>query len=95
MMFRSIDVYEEAYDEAYGKGLYLKDEVEDMLYQSNLYSFFDDQELEKLKKDIEELKIEAFQSFRRPKIFKELNIKLELLKKKWQRFHARNINMII
>jgi len=81
-MFRSIDIYDEAYDAAYGKGLYLKDEIEDMLYQSNLYSFFDDQDLEKYKKDLENLKVDAFKSFRRPKDLGRIKFQIRQLEEK-------------
>jgi hypothetical protein len=67
LMFRSIIVYEEYYNKAYGEGIYIKDEVMDIMYEKELYTPFDDIDIEKYKKDIEELKYQAFKNFHKPK----------------------------
>ena len=51
LLFDSIEVYDQFYDEAYGNGCYIKDEIEEVLYTKDLYSPFDDKDLEKYKKD--------------------------------------------
>jgi hypothetical protein len=79
MMYRSMEIYEEAYDKAYGEGLYLKDELPELLYNKDLYSPFDDQRADKIKKEIEDLKVQAFKSIYKPK---ELNNTKYMIKKK-------------
>lgn len=78
LMFKSIDTYQEYYDKAYGSGVYLKDEVTEILYEKELYSPFDDMDIEKYKKDVEELKFQAFKNFHKPK---ELRAIKNLIKK--------------
>lgn len=63
MMYRSCEVYQEIYDTAYTKGVMIKEEAHELLMEREYYSPFDDRDIEKLKKDIEDLKIECFKSF--------------------------------
>jgi hypothetical protein len=69
LMYESMMVYEEAYDQAYYKGLYLKDEIPELLFDLDLYSPFDDQDITKIKREIEDLKVQAFENYNK---FREL-----------------------
>jgi hypothetical protein len=64
LLYRSIDIYESAFDRAYGSGVYLKNEMLELMYERDFYSPFDDMDMTKLKKDLEELKLQAFKNFR-------------------------------
>lgn len=67
MMFNSISIYEEIYDRAYTKGIYIKDEIQELLMTLELYSPFDDMELDKLKEDAEELRLACYKNFSKKK----------------------------
>lgn len=67
LLFDSIEVYDQFYDEAYGQGCYIQDEILEILYDKDLYSPFDDMNLEKYKKDLEELKYNAYKAVLRPR----------------------------
>lgn len=72
LLYDSIFTYEEIYNRAYGEGVYLRDEILEFLYQKELYSPFDDRDIEKYKKDIEELKFQAFKNAFKPKELSEI-----------------------
>lgn len=63
MMYNSSSIYEEIYDKAYTKGVMIREEAEELLMEKGYYSPFDDMDIQKLKKDIEELKVECFKNF--------------------------------
>lgn len=70
IMYNSMDIYNEAYDQAYSSGVMLKDELIEVLIENDMWSPLDDIELEKLKKENDELKVQAFKNFFRKR---ELN----------------------
>jgi hypothetical protein len=63
LYYDSMEIYEEAYSDAYMKGNFLKEEVEDYLLDIGTWTPFDDKLFEDSKKELEKLKIEAFKSF--------------------------------
>jgi hypothetical protein len=71
-MYESIAIYQEFYDKAYGAGTFLKEEIPQVLIEKDLYSPFDDQDIEKYKKDIEELKYQCYKNFHRVKELQSL-----------------------
>jgi hypothetical protein len=72
LLYDSIFVHEETYNKAYGEGVYLRDEILQLLYEKDLYSPFDDVDIERYKKDIEELKFQAFKNAFKPKELSEI-----------------------
>lgn len=67
MMFESIAIYEEAYDRAYSQGVYIKDEITELLTVMELFNHFDEMELENLKKDAEEFRLQCYKNFTKSK----------------------------
>lgn len=63
LMHDSIEIYEDSYEKAYGDGVYLKLEIEEYMAMNDMWSPFDDQDIEKIKKESEELKLQAFKNF--------------------------------
>tara|TARA_R110000824_G_scaffold2865_4_gene13041 strand:+ start:439 stop:1491 length:1053 start_codon:yes stop_codon:yes gene_type:complete len=63
LLEESYDVYDEAYKRAYFRGVYIKKELIEILVDNDLWSPFDDREADKIEKQIEDLKVEAFKSF--------------------------------
>lgn len=62
LLYDSIEVYEEAFDQAYHDGCYSKEEVLDLLISFDLWNPMIDLDLEKIKKDIEEIKVQAYRN---------------------------------
>lgn len=60
VLYRSIETYEETYQSAYLKGVMIKEELDTFLFDYELYTPFDNSRLEQLKKDHEELKLQAY-----------------------------------
>lgn len=67
VLYDSIEIYEDVYNEAYGQGCYLKDEILEVLYEKQFYTFDDDIDIDNYKIIIENLKIDAFEAYLRPK----------------------------
>ena len=63
LLEESYDIYDEAYKRAYFRGVYIKKELIEVLVNNDLWSPFDDREADKIEKQIENLKVEAFKSF--------------------------------
>jgi len=63
LMYDSMEIYEDAFDNAYGNGVYLKDEIEEYIMMNDFWSPIDDDEVKKIKKKIDELKHTAFKNF--------------------------------
>lgn len=63
IMYQSAEIYEEIYQKAYEKGVMIKEEAHQLLIEKEFYSPFDDMEIEKLKQDQENLKVECYKNF--------------------------------
>jgi len=59
----SYEIYDDAYSKAYFEEVPLKSELIEILIENDLWTPLDDREAEKVEKDIENKKIEAFKSF--------------------------------
>jgi len=67
LLYDSFEIYDEAYEKAYFKGIYVDDEATQILVEQKLWTPFDDRDADKIEKDVEELKIRAFRSFYKKK----------------------------
>ena len=63
LLEESLDAYDEAYKQAYFNNVPIKDELTDILLENNLWSPLDDKEADSLDKQIEDMKVEAFEKF--------------------------------
>ena len=81
LLYDSFEIYDEAYEKAYFNGVYVKDEIIQVLMEQRLWSPFDDRECDDLEEQIEDLKVTAFRSFYRKKSWLGLKDILELSKK--------------
>ena len=84
IIYESHDVYDEAYEDAYWKGIYVKQEIIPILLENNYWSPLDDREAERLQKEIEDQKIEAFKSFMNKKKLSHLKRHIFSLEKQWK-----------
>lgn len=89
LMFDSMEIYEEAYDNAYRNGNYVKEEIKDFLFEKNLWSPFDEQDIEKLKKDSEEIKFQCFKNYMKRRELQGLKFALLGTEKKLQKLFAK------
>ena len=75
----SYDIYEEAYQKAYFNGSYVKQEILELLIDSDLLSPLDEKRKEELEEEIEDTKVNAYENFFDSK--RLVSIKRQLLKK--------------
>jgi len=59
----SYEIYDEAYEKAYYSGCYVDQEVRNILYDLSLWNPGDDKKIKEIDKNIDNLKVDAFQSF--------------------------------
>lgn len=81
----SHEIYDEAYDEAYRQGSYVEAEILPILIEYGFWNPLDDREVEKIKKDVEETKYQAFKNFYNKKELSRLKRKAIGLEKKWSK----------
>ena len=89
IIYESHDVYDEAYEDAYWKGIYVRQEIIPILLENNYWSPLDDREAERLQKEIEDKKVEAFKSFTNKKQLSLIKRQIFSLAKQWTRFFTK------
>lgn len=77
----SFDIYEKTYEESYLKGLYIKKELKEVLFDNEMWSPLDDREAEKITPQIEDLKVEAFQNHINPKKLSGIKANLRFMER--------------
>jgi len=87
----SFVIYDEAYKNAYFTGVYLKSELVEILVSNDLWTPFDDREAEKIEKQIEEFKIQAFKSFFKTKELILIKRGLRALEKQLIKYRSKKI----
>jgi hypothetical protein len=85
----SFEVYDEFYNQAYFKGVFLKEELLEVLVSNEIWSPFDDREAEKIEKDIEEHKVKAFECFYKTKELMSIKMVLRHLEKQLAKFRSK------
>ena len=83
LIYQSHEIYDEAYDEAYKRCVYVKSEILPILLENDYWSPLDDKEAERLEKQVENKKLECFQNFVHKKKLMQLKRELAHLKKMW------------
>ena len=89
LIYESYDIYDETYDQAYWRGVYVKEEVLPILLENNYWSPLDDKEAEKVQKEVEEKKLEAFNEFIHKKKLGAIKRQVFNLEKKWQKLYLK------
>ena len=74
----SYDIYEEAYEKAYFSGNYVKQEILELLIDSDLWNPLDEKRTDEINEEIENTKVEAFHNFFDSK--RLISLKRKLLK---------------
>ena len=89
LIYESYDIYDETYDQAYWRGVYVKEEIFPILLENNYWSPLDDKEAEKVQKEIEDKKLEAFKEFVHKKKVNAIKREIFRLEKKWQNLYLK------
>jgi hypothetical protein len=88
----SYDIYEETYKDAYFKGVYIKEELKEVLFFNGLWTPEDDKNAKDTEEKIEEVKVSAFESVKDPKKLRGIKTNLRFLEKEYikhkSKFHA-------
>jgi len=85
----SFDIYDETYKDAYFKGVYVKEELKEILFYNELWSPSDDKEAEKIEKQIEELKVEAFKNFYKPRDLGGIKINIRMMENQFMKYKSK------
>jgi hypothetical protein len=76
---QSYEIYESVYNEHYMSGDWVEEQLKNHLVDQGLWTPLDDKEIERINKEVEDVKVECFQNFFKPR---ELtNLKRKLLSK--------------
>ena len=85
----SFDVYDQAYKDAYFKGVYLKKELLPILVENELWTPFDDREADKIEKQIEDHKVKAFEFFYKTRDLANIKMVLRALEKELLKYKSK------
>ena len=89
LLFKSYEVYDDAYERAYVNGVFVKEEIIPILLENDYWTPLDDKEAEKLQKEIEEKKLECYQNFVHKKQLAILKRQLGVLEDRWYKASAK------
>ena len=78
----SFDIYEESYDKAYFAGVYVEQELVEVLVENDLWSPIDDKTADEIEKQIDEAKVEAFKNYYSKKTLFSIKRKIKAMEKR-------------
>lgn len=85
----SFEIYDQTYKDAYFKGIYIKDELKEILFNNEMWSPQDDKQAEQMDKQIEELKVQAYKSYYKPKELLGIKANIRLFEKKYFKYKSK------
>jgi hypothetical protein len=89
----SFEIYEEAREKAYFSGCYVEEEIINLLVDNDIWTPRDDKEAEKINKEIERLKVEAFTNFFKKKDLAVTKRKIRGLERKYSVLKQKRITL--
>ncbi|SVC04660.1 uncharacterized protein METZ01_LOCUS257514, partial [marine metagenome] len=90
---RSFDIYDEYYKRAYFSGIYVKQEVLEILLENDLWSPHDDKKGDEIEKHIEELKVQAFLNFYSRKKLMGIKQQLRYAEKEMAKYKVKKMQL--
>lgn len=93
MIEESFEVYDDAYSKAYFEEVPLKSELIEVLIENDLWTPLDDREADKIEKEIENKKIEAFTSFYDKKKLKFIKRTLREMERQFLTFKSKKLQL--
>lgn len=89
VMEESYDIYEETYKDAYFNGVYIKEELKEVLFLNDLWNPDDDKKAKETEERIEDIKVEAFESIKDPKRLRGIKANLRFLEKTYLKYKSK------
>jgi len=74
----SFDIYKETYDDAYFKGVYIKDELKEILFYNDMWSPEDDNKAKEAEDNLENLKVQAYENYYKPSELRGIKVNIKL-----------------
>jgi hypothetical protein len=74
----SFDIYKETYDDAYFKGVYIKDELKEILFYNDMWSPEDDNKAKEAEENLENLKVRAYENYYKPSELRGIKVNIKL-----------------
>lgn len=93
LLEESLDIYDDAYRKAYFDNVPIKSELTQILVDNNIWSPFDDREADRIEKEIEELKIQAYQNFYNSRQLSSIKINLRRLEKNMLKYKSKKMSL--
>jgi len=93
LIYESHEIYDDAYERAYKKGVYVQSEILPILLENDFWSPLDDKEAEKVQKEIEELKVKCFENFFRKKQLASIKRRLRNLENKFVKLSSKKMTL--
>ena len=85
----SFEIYDDAYKKAYFEGVFIKNEIIEILLAQQMWSPHDDREADKIEKQIDDLKVEAFKSFYDPRKLRGIKAHVRAMEKNMLKFRMK------
>ncbi len=89
----SYDIYNQVYEESYFRGLYIKKELKEILFENDMWSPLDDKEADKIKEQIDDLKVEAFQSHLDTKKLSGIKANIRYLERMYEKLKGKFLQL--
>ena len=86
----SYEIYEDAYKKAYFRGVYIKKELLEILVENDLWTPLDDRQAKKIEDEIEDLKVQAFQSFFDSKKLRGIKANIRAKERNFIKYKSKN-----
>tara|TARA_Y100000592_G_scaffold28733_1_gene45762 strand:+ start:26833 stop:27870 length:1038 start_codon:yes stop_codon:yes gene_type:complete len=86
---QSYDVYKEFYDDAYFSGVYIKEELKEILFYNEIWSPDDDTQAESTSDQIEELKVEAYKNYYNVPKLRGIKANIKYLEKQYSKYKSK------
>lgn len=85
----SFEIYDQTYKDAYFKGVYIKQELKEILFNNEMWSPQDDKQAEQIEKQIEELKLQAYKSYYKVKELSGIKANIRMLEKTYTKHKSK------
>ena len=89
----SYEIYEDAYKKAYFRGVYIKKELLEVLVENDLWTPLDDRQAKKIEDEIEDLKVQAFQSFFDSKKLRGIKANIRAKERNFIKYKSKKLSL--
>jgi hypothetical protein len=93
LIAKSYEIYEETYEQAYMHGLYNDEEIKNILVDYDIWNPLNDQEIDKLKKELEDIKVQAYESCFKTKELRGCKLQISVIYKKLAGLYSKKTSL--